>query len=50
MKTQFLTYASSLLQEQIDPQNAYEAACDEFNLDYDNQEVESWFNELEAAE
>ena len=50
MKTQFQTYASSLLQEQIDPHNAYEAACDEFNLDYDNQEVESWFNELEAAE
>jgi hypothetical protein len=50
MKTQFQQYASSLLQEQIDPQNAYEAACDEFDLDYDNQEVESWFNELECQE
>lgn len=50
MKTEFQQYASALLQEHIDAQNAYEAACDEFDLDYDSQEVESWFEELEAAE
>jgi hypothetical protein len=50
MKTLFQTYASALLQKDIDPQNAYEAACDEFDLDYDSPEVESWFEQLEAAE
>ena len=49
MKTQFQTYASCLLSADIDPQNAYEAACDEFDLDYDSVEVESWFNEIEET-
>ena len=49
MKQEFQTYARCLLQQDIDPQNAYEASCDEFDLDYDSQEVESWFDEVEEA-
>jgi len=49
MKSKFQQYASSLLQANIDAQNAFEAACDEFNLDYDSEEIEAWFEEIQAA-
>lgn len=47
MKQEFQAYASCLLQQGIDSQNAYEAAVDEFELDYNNLEVETWFNEID---
>jgi hypothetical protein len=49
----FKSYASSLLEEGIDPQNAFEAAVEEFEIDWDDQEMvtyaEEWFLEVEQA-
>jgi hypothetical protein len=49
----FKSYVNSLLKEGIDPQNAFEAAVDEFEIDWDDQEMvtyaEEWFLEVEQA-
>ena len=49
----FKTYANSLLEKGIDSQNAFEAVVDEFEIDWDDQEMityaEEWFLEVEQA-
>lgn len=53
LRSDFKLYASSLLEEDIDPQNAFEATVDEFEIDWDDQEMityaEEWFLEVEQA-
>lgn len=49
----FQSYSNSLLEEGIDPQNAFEAAVDEFEIDWNDEEMityaEEWFSEVEQA-
>jgi hypothetical protein len=49
----FQSYSNSLLEEGIDPQNAFEAAVEEFEIDWDDQEMvtyaEEWFLEVEKS-
>jgi hypothetical protein len=51
IKRKFKQYALCLLQDGVDPQNAFEATCDELNLDWADVDkvarAEQWFEEVE---